>query len=432
MPGDRQRQPEEGVGVGGADDAGARDHLRQGGAGDVEQVTQLVRPGPLHQVEEQRAAGVGGIGDVRGAAGSRAITYESTVPSSRAPSRTPDHTLRLALGQPGELGPGEVRVQPQPGESATRSSTPSPRSRSQMPVVRRSWRTIAGRGERRVRGSHTTAVSRWSVIPMQVGCASVRRVPPGRRRRSPSRCPRVRAPPSPGGEELRELAVAAGQDVALLAHDQRRHPGRSCIDRQHRHEGEPIGGGGGGGGEARGPGRRLRWAHSAGGGGDVRFFDDTEFIEHGTTIDLVSIGVVDETGREFYAASTQFDLNRAIPWVRRNVLDQLPAAGRQGLAHPERIRDDLLAFLTGPGEEIELWAWFGAYDHVALCQLWGATPALPRPIPRFTRELRQRWDDLAQPALPPKPAGTDDSTRSTPATTSWCRKPRRRPLLAAA
>jgi hypothetical protein len=36
-------------------------------------------------------------------------------------------------------------------------------------------------------------------------------------------------------------------------------------------------------------------------------------------------------------------------------------------------------------------------------------PALPRPIPRFTRELRQRWDDLGQPPLPAKPAGTHDA-----------------------
>jgi hypothetical protein len=36
-------------------------------------------------------------------------------------------------------------------------------------------------------------------------------------------------------------------------------------------------------------------------------------------------------------------------------------------------------------------------------------PTLPRPIPRFTRELRQRWDDAGQPALPPKPAGTHDA-----------------------
>jgi hypothetical protein len=39
----------------------------------------------------------------------------------------------------------------------------------------------------------------------------------------------------------------------------------------------------------------------------VRFFYDCEFIEDGTTIDLVSIGVVGEDGREFYAVSTEFD-----------------------------------------------------------------------------------------------------------------------------
>ena len=57
----------------------------------------------------------------------------------------------------------------------------------------------------------------------------------------------------------------------------------------------------------------------------MRFFYDCEFIEDGRTIELVSIGVVDETGREFYAVSTQFDGSRAIEWVRRNVLDKLPS-----------------------------------------------------------------------------------------------------------
>ena len=156
-----------------------------------------------------------------------------------------------------------------------------------------------------------------------------------------------------------------------------------------------------------------------------RFFYDTEFIEDGTTIDLVSIGVVDETGREFYAVSTEFDERKAIPWVRRNVLDQLPSPADKAWRSRERIRDDLLAFLTGPGEEIELWAWFAAYDHVALCQLWGAMPALPRPIPRFTRELRQRWDDLGQP--PCRPSRTAPTTRSSTPATTWCAGRRWRP-----
>ena len=55
-----------------------------------------------------------------------------------------------------------------------------------------------------------------------------------------------------------------------------------------------------------------------------RYFYDCEFIEDGHVVDLVSIGVVDENGREFYAISTEFDDTRAIPWVRRNVLDKLP------------------------------------------------------------------------------------------------------------
>jgi hypothetical protein len=130
-----------------------------------------------------------------------------------------------------------------------------------------------------------------------------------------------------------------------------------------------------------------------------RFFYDTEFIEDGTTIDLVSIGVVDETGREFYAVSTEFDERRAIPWVRRNVLDQLPPPSDRAWRSRRRIRDDLLAFLTGPGEEIELWAWFAAYDHVALCQLWGAMAADPAVHPRAAPALgRPRAAAAAAPA----------------------------------
>ena len=140
-----------------------------------------------------------------------------------------------------------------------------------------------------------------------------------------------------------------------------------------------------------------------------RYFYDTEFIEDGTTIELISIGLVDETGREFYAVSTDFDPARAIPWVRQHVLPQLPSPADRAWRSRTRIRDDLLAYLTAPGEDIQLWAWYAAYDHVALCQLWGAMPALPRAIPRFTHELRQRWADLGRPTLPQAPADAHDA-----------------------
>jgi hypothetical protein len=138
-----------------------------------------------------------------------------------------------------------------------------------------------------------------------------------------------------------------------------------------------------------------------------RYFYDCEFIEDGRTIDLVSIGVVDEHGREFYAISTEFDASAAVPWVRRNVLDRLPSPGNPAWRSRARSREDLHAFLIEPlraeerrGEELELWAWYAAYDHVVLAQLWGRMPDLPRGIPRFTKDLRQLWDEKGRPPLP--------------------------------
>lgn len=141
----------------------------------------------------------------------------------------------------------------------------------------------------------------------------------------------------------------------------------------------------------------------------MRYFYDCEFIEDGHTIDLVSIGVVDESGREFYAVSTEFDANKAGSWVRQHVLPQLPPPSEQTWKSRSNIRDDLYEFLTSRSGDIELWAWYAAYDHVALAQLWGPMPTLPRRVPKFTRDLRQRWEDVGKPKLPGAPDNAHDA-----------------------
>ena len=79
-------------------------------------------------------------------------------------------------------------------------------------------------------------------------------------------------------------------------------------------------------------------------------------------------------------------------------------------ARAGQIRADLEDFFGIDGDEpIELWAWVGAYDHVALCQLWGPMTALPPAIPRFTRELRQFWEDRGCPRMPPRPRDAHDA-----------------------
>lgn len=141
----------------------------------------------------------------------------------------------------------------------------------------------------------------------------------------------------------------------------------------------------------------------------MRFFYDTEFIEDGQTIELVSIGIVAEDGREYYAVSNEFDASRANAWVRAHVLSKLPAKIHPAWKPLDRIRTEVYDFLTSGETTPELWAWVGAYDHVVLAQLWGDMSDLPKSMPRYTRELKQYWQMAGKPRLPKIPDGNHDA-----------------------
>lgn len=136
----------------------------------------------------------------------------------------------------------------------------------------------------------------------------------------------------------------------------------------------------------------------------MRYFYDLEFGDTASVVSLVSIGVVAEDGREYYAVSSEFDPLAVHPWVVANVLPQLPPASTW---KPRSvIAEELVAFF---GSHPVWWAWYGAYDHVALCQLWGAMPSLPRQLPRFTLDVRQLWEHLGRPPLPQQETGLHDA-----------------------
>lgn len=164
----------------------------------------------------------------------------------------------------------------------------------------------------------------------------------------------------------------------------------------------------------------------------TRYCFDTEFIEDGKTIDLVSIGIVAEDGREFYAVSSGFSVSKlhANPWLVENVRPYLPQrthpTGPQcrcitgwhlDLDHPAvrsraQIARAVTDFLLADGKP-ELWAWYAAYDHVALCQLFGrSTHQLGRaggrvggPLPARPRRAAPRVLRLLGPWLPPRRGG---------------------------
>jgi hypothetical protein len=64
----------------------------------------------------------------------------------------------------------------------------------------------------------------------------------------------------------------------------------------------------------------------------VRIFYDTEFLEDGHTIDLISIGMVAEDNREFYAVNRDapWDRIRDHPWLMTHVVPHLPGGGASG------------------------------------------------------------------------------------------------------
>lgn len=158
----------------------------------------------------------------------------------------------------------------------------------------------------------------------------------------------------------------------------------------------------------------------------MRYFYDCEFLEDGKTIEPISIGIVAEDGRELYL------VNRDAPWRRikknewlmTNVVPKLPQPHGDWILHMPKswpidfhngaikpkaaIAEQVERFLLDDGldaRDMELWADYGAYDHVMLCQLFGPMIALPRGIPMFTNDFQQELRRVGNPPLLEQAAG---------------------------
>lgn len=141
----------------------------------------------------------------------------------------------------------------------------------------------------------------------------------------------------------------------------------------------------------------------------MRYFYDLEFLEDGNTIDLISIGIVAEDGREYYAVNSAVNWSGVMDheWLPENVVPYLPTIlyvpeGLRflDLKHDDvkpryQIAEEVHEFLlkdvdpedrkTSP----ELWAWCGSYDHVGMYQLWGPMASVhDTGLPFYTNDLK--------------------------------------------
>ncbi len=134
----------------------------------------------------------------------------------------------------------------------------------------------------------------------------------------------------------------------------------------------------------------------------MKYFLDTEFRENGKTIELISIGIVAGDGREYYAINEEMPLDEIMcdPWMVANVVPHLPILGSQEDAYyfandpmlkaSDLIRQEIIEFVKG--DDIEFWAYYGDYDWVATCRLFGRMIDLPKGWPMLCYDLRQ-WLD---------------------------------------
>jgi len=113
---------------------------------------------------------------------------------------------------------------------------------------------------------------------------------------------------------------------------------------------------------------------------------DTEFLEDGKTIELISIALVNlDTDEEYYAGNITCDLGRvkADPWLAAHVVRHLPPCPSEFWRSRQTIARDLNALFGIAGGNVghvtpEIWADYASYDWVALCQIYGRMIDLPK------------------------------------------------------
>lgn len=191
----------------------------------------------------------------------------------------------------------------------------------------------------------------------------------------------------------------------------------------------------------------------------MKYFLDTEFHEYTRkvkflgvtlkeipTIDLISIGIVSEDGREFYAVHNGFDVKSAWEneWVRINVLydiytdlksqheHKILRLGMSGTCKhtftessvkdliktygysSADIANSICAFIYGDDcggsgmsaiemamkyeindktKEPEFYAYYADYDWVVFCWIFGRMIELPKGFPKYCRDLKQIYDE---------------------------------------
>ena len=125
----------------------------------------------------------------------------------------------------------------------------------------------------------------------------------------------------------------------------------------------------------------------------MKLFFDTEFTGLHQKTTLISLGIVSENGKTFYAEFTDYDKSQIDEWLQKNVLDNLlyNHLDDLGIAHGDdsgniqikantlSIKEHLQKWLS-QFDSVQMWSDCLAYDWVLFCQIFGHAFNIPKNV----------------------------------------------------
>jgi len=118
-----------------------------------------------------------------------------------------------------------------------------------------------------------------------------------------------------------------------------------------------------------------------------KLFFDTEFTGLHQHTSLISIGIVADNGKTFYAELNDYDQSQIDDWLKTNVIDNLVlTAETETDIYSEKVRffgsssdlkNVLSLWLTENFEKVEMWSDCLSYDWVLFSQIFGHAFNIP-------------------------------------------------------
>lgn len=120
----------------------------------------------------------------------------------------------------------------------------------------------------------------------------------------------------------------------------------------------------------------------------TKVFFDTEFTGLHKNTTLISIGLISECGKSFYAELTDYDKSQVDEWLQKNVIENLTLSKQDNIAEPNEWKllgnmmavNQALTQWLSQFEKVEMWSDCLSYDWVLFCEIWGHAFKVPKNV----------------------------------------------------